>query len=206
VVVRGPKLALRHLTAADAPALFELARDPEVTRFFSWGPYRDESEARAFVERLDAQRAAGERLELGIVGADDRPIGLTGLSELSRRDRRAVVGTWLGRAHWGSGANAESKALILSLAFRDLGMLRVSALANPENVRSIAALTRLGFVEEGVLRGWHVHGGERRDVAILRLSVEEFEASSLATVPYRLDGEPPAEFVVTPSGTSAPPR
>jgi hypothetical protein len=35
---RGRSLSLRYPTAHDAPALFELASDPEVTRFFSWGP------------------------------------------------------------------------------------------------------------------------------------------------------------------------
>jgi hypothetical protein len=33
-----------------------------------------------------------------------------------------------------------------------------------------------------VLKHWHVHGGERRDVAILRLLREEWEAGPLAAV------------------------
>ena len=39
LVVTGPRLALRYATPDDAPRLFELAADPAVTRFFSWGPY-----------------------------------------------------------------------------------------------------------------------------------------------------------------------
>jgi ribosomal-protein-alanine N-acetyltransferase len=195
VVVRGPTYSLRYLVEDDVPALFELGSDPEVTRFFSWGPYRDADEARAFVESLDRQRAAGERLELAIVsGADDRLLGITGLSDFSRRDRRAVIGTWLGRAHWGSGANRESKALVLAMAFRALGLIRVSALASPQNRRSIAALERLGFVEEGVLRGWHVHGGVPRDVAVLRMLREEWERTPLAELPISIEGDPPTAF------------
>ena len=195
MVVRGPRFALRYLTAADAPALFELGSDPDVTRFFSWGPYREEDEARAFIESLDRQREAGERLELAIVDSSDRPIGITGLSDFSPRDRRAVIGTWLGHAHWGSGANRESKALVLALAFRALDLLRVSALASPQNVRSVAALQRLGFVHEGVLRGWHVHGGVPRDVAVLRMLREEWERTPLAEVPVTIEGEAPPAFV-----------
>jgi ribosomal-protein-alanine N-acetyltransferase len=196
MVVRGPSYALRLLTAADAPALFELGSDPEVTRFFSWGPYRGESEARAFIESLDRQRAAGERLELAITaGADDRPIGITGLSDFSRRDRRAVIGTWLGRPHWGTGANRESKALVLAMAFRALGLIRVSALASPQNVRSIAALERLGFVHEGVLRGWHVHGGVPRDVALLRMLRDEWERTPLAELAVDIEGDAPGAFL-----------
>jgi ribosomal-protein-alanine N-acetyltransferase len=196
VIVRGPRYSLRFLDAGDVPALFALGSDPDVSRFFSWGPYRSEAEAREFVQLLDRQRASGERLELGIFGDDGELLGITGLSELSRRDRRAVLGTWLGRAFWGSGANRESKALVLALAFRSFGLLRVTALASPQNVRSVAALQRLGFVHEGVLRGWHVHGGVPRDVAVLRMLRDEWERTPLAEVPVSVEGEVPAAFVL----------
>ena len=200
MVLRGPSLSLRYLVADDAPALFELARDPEVTRFFSWGPYTDESQPREFIEHLTAEREAGRRLELGIVlNEGDRPIGLTGFSDFSRRDRRATVGTWLGREHWGSGANNESKSLVLSLGFRHLGLHRISALASPDNRRSLRALERIGFWTEGVLRAWHVHDGVPRDVAMLRLLADHFEKTEVAKVPYELEGEPPPQFVVTPT-------
>jgi ribosomal-protein-alanine N-acetyltransferase len=195
VVVRGPSHSLRVLAAPDAPALFELGRDPEVSRFFSWGPYQSPSEAADFIASLDRQRAAGDRLELGIFGADDELLGVTGLSEFSRRDRRAVLGTWLGRPYWGSGANRESKALLLALAFTSLGLLRVSALASPQNVRSVAALQRLGFVHEGVLRGWHVHSGVPHDVAVLRMLREEWERTPLAELTVSVEGAPPPGFV-----------
>jgi ribosomal-protein-alanine N-acetyltransferase len=195
VLVHGPRFTLRYPAPGDVPALFELGQDPEVTRFFSWGPYTDESQPRAFIDHVTAQREAGERLEFAIADRDDRIVGITGLSEFSLRDRRATVGTWLGRPYWGSGANAESKALILRLGFERLGLLRATALASPDNARSLAALERLGFEPEGVLRAWHVHGGEQRDVAILRLMREDFEAGPLAKVPVDFEGEPPPAFV-----------
>jgi ribosomal-protein-alanine N-acetyltransferase len=140
------------------------------------------------------QREAGERLEFVVVDERDEPLGITGLSEFSMRDRRAVVGTWLGRPHWGSGANAESKALVLALGFRTLGLQRISAYAHPENARSLRALERLGFANEGLLRAWHLHGGERRDVRILRLLSEDWEASELVKRPVEVEGEPPARI------------
>jgi ribosomal-protein-alanine N-acetyltransferase len=194
VVVRGERLTLRYARADDAPALYELGSDPEVSQFFSWGPYTDPAEASAFIERMQQQRDAGERIEFVIAGEDDRPIGITGLSELSARDRRAVVGTWLGRSHWGTGVNARSKALVLAFGFRTLGLQRISAYAHPENARSLRALERLGFVEEGTLVAWHLHDGQRRDVRILRLLSEDWEASRLATLPVEVEGEPPARI------------
>jgi ribosomal-protein-alanine N-acetyltransferase len=181
--ISGPELALRPPEPRDADALFELGRDPDVVRFFSWGPYGERAEAEAFIDRVRRERP----YEFLIVDAADRPIGLTGLSEVAERDGRAVVGTWLGRAHWGSGANRESKALILHFAFRTLGLGRVSAYAHPDNVRSLAALEKLGFRREGLLRGWHVHRGERRDVVILGLLREEWESGPLADVPVTVE-------------------
>jgi ribosomal-protein-alanine N-acetyltransferase len=181
--IEGPRLSLRPPRPDDADALFELGRDPDVVRFFSWGPYQQREEAVAFIDRVVRERP----YEFLIVDEDDRPIGLTGLTELSERDGRAVVGTWLGRAHWGSGANRESKALILHFAFRTLGLGRVSAYAHPDNVRSLAALEKLGFRREGLLRGWHVHRGERRDVVILGLLRQEWETGPLAGVPVTVE-------------------
>src|SRR4051794_15523487 len=199
VVVRGPGLLLRVLVPADGPALYDLARDPEVSRFFSWRPYESPDEAATFIPSRARQRGAGERFELGIFGGEpEELLGIAGLSEFSRRDRRAVLGTWLGRPFWGSGANRESKALVLAFGFRTLGLLRVTALASPQNVRSVAALERLGFVHEGVLRGWHVHSGVPRDVAILRMMRDEWERTPLADVDVAIEGgPPPPQFVVS---------
>lgn len=180
--IRGPRLSLRTPRPGDADALFELGSNPEVVRFFSWGPYREREEAAAFIDRVRTQRPH----EFFIVDPDDRPIGLTGLTELSRRDRRAVVGTWLGREHWGTGVNRESKELILHYAFAVLDLHRVSAYAHPDNVRSLRALERLGFEREGTLRHWHLHRGEPRDVVILGLLRDEWEQGPLAKVQVRV--------------------
>ena len=194
MIVRGARLTLRYARPDDTSALYELGRDAEVSRFFSWGPYTDPAQASAFIERMREQREAGERLEFVIADEQDAPIGITGLSEFSQRDRRAVVGTWLGREHWGTGANEESKALVLALGFRALGLQRISAYAHPENARSLRALERLGFVQEGTLVAWHLHHGERRDVRILRLLSEDWEASQLARLPIEVEGGPPARI------------
>lgn len=189
--VTGPTLSLRLPAADDAPALFELARDPEVTRWFSWGPYTDERQARAYLDRLPAQRAAGEQLDLLIVHRDGGPIGITHLSEINRRDRRAVVGTWLGRAWWGTGANAEAKALVAHLAFVRLGCERLGAYTNVDHARSQNALRRLGFQREGVLRRYHRHGDAVHDVVVWSLLRDEWERSVLAAVPVATAGPLP---------------
>jgi len=194
--VTGPTLSLRLPEITDAPALFRLASDPEVTRWFSWGPYEHEDEARAYLATLPRQRESGEHLDLVVEHRDEGPIGVTGLSEFSRRDRRAMVGTWFGRRWWGTGVNAESKALVCELAFSGLGMQRLGAYTHALHVRSQAALRSLGFRREGVLRHWHRHGDELHDVVMWSILHSEWERSRLRLVDVALTGDPPAAFVL----------
>ena len=60
--MHGPTLTLRLPVPDDAPALLELAGDPEVTRWFSWGPYRTIDEPLAYLGTLEGRRARGEQL------------------------------------------------------------------------------------------------------------------------------------------------
>ncbi len=55
----GRSLSLRYATAADAPALFELGSDPEVTQFFSWGPYTSLIEPAAYIAGCPASATQG---------------------------------------------------------------------------------------------------------------------------------------------------
>jgi [ribosomal protein S5]-alanine N-acetyltransferase len=201
VLVTGPSLTLRYATTADAPRLLELASDAAVTQWFSWGPYQSLDQPEAYIAGLEGKRERGELLDFLVVHPEAGPIGVTGLSELAARDRRATVGSWFGRDFWGTGANRESKALITALAFRHLGLDRVTAWANTRNGRSQVALERVGFRREGVLRGWHRHGDEVHDVVVFGMLQGEWERSPLAKVPVEVSGSPPAAFAV---GSPAP--
>jgi ribosomal-protein-alanine N-acetyltransferase len=196
LVVRGPRLSLRYATPADAPALFELAADAAVTRFFSWGPYTTLAQPSAYIDSLPARRAAGELLDFLVVDPSGGPVGVTGLSEVARRDRRATVGSWLGQRWWGAGINFEAKAMITALAFERLGYDRLTAWANTRNGRSQRALERIGFRREGVLRAWHRHGDAVHDVVIFGMLRADWQRSALRAVDVTTTGTPPPAFVV----------
>lgn len=196
--LRGPTLSLRVPTADDAPALFDLASDPDVTRWFSWGPYTDVAQPRAFIAGLEPERRSGTKLDLLAVHHEHGPAGITGLYEFSPRDRRCVCGTWFGRPFWGTGANRESKALLQHLAFELLGMQRFGSYSNPRNERSTRALLGVGLRHEGVLRGFHRHGDRFLDVNIFGLLRADWEASPLrAEFADRIEvvGRPPGAFL-----------
>jgi ribosomal-protein-alanine N-acetyltransferase len=193
LTARGPTLTLRYPEARDAAALYGLASDPEVVRFFSWR-YGGPADAEAWIAGRAAAREAGAWLEWVVEHRERGVAGVTGLTEPSRRDARAVTGTWLGRAFWGTGVNAEAKALLARLAFDGCGLHRLGAYASTENVRSQRALEKAGFAHEGTLRAFHRHGDRVHDVHLYALLREDFAAGPLGAVPAELSGEPPPSF------------
>jgi [ribosomal protein S5]-alanine N-acetyltransferase len=195
IALHGPTLTLRLPEPGDAPALLELAGDPEVTRWFSWGPYTGLDQPLAYIERLADQRERGDQIDFLVVHREHGPAGITGLNEFSPRDQRCMVGTWFGRRFWGTGANRESKALVAHLAFAVLGMHRLGSYSNPDNVRSTKALLGVGFSHEGVLRHWHRHGDDYYDVNVFGMLRRDWESGPLADVPVTVDGDPPPAFV-----------
>jgi ribosomal-protein-alanine N-acetyltransferase len=204
LIARGPTLTLRYPEPDDAAALFALADDPEVVRWFSWR-YRAEADAARWIASRPQARAAGSWLEFVVEHRERGVAGVTGLTEPCVRDRRAVTGSWLGRAFWGTGVNAEAKALLARIAFDACGAERLAAYANPANRRSRRALEKLGFVHEGTLRHYHRHGDRFLDVDVLSLLREEWERGPLAAVPAELEGEPPEPFRFVPAPPAAVP-
>ena len=170
LVVRGPRLSLRYAVRRGRAAAVRARRRTRRSRASSPGARtRALEQPEAYIATLPARREAGDLLDFLIVDPAAGPIGVTGLSELARRDRRATVGSWLGHSWWGSGANFEAKAMISALAFERLGFERLTAWANTRNGRSQRALERIGFRREGVLTAWHRHGDRVHDVVVFGL-------------------------------------
>jgi ribosomal-protein-alanine N-acetyltransferase len=198
LTVAGPQVSLRYPRAQDAPRLFELASDPEVTRPFSWGPYEQQEQAADWIASTAHSRLSGRALEFAIADAADQPIGVISLLELVRRDRRAVIGIWLGRAYWGAGVGDEAEALLAQLSFGPLRLARLGAWVDVNNGWSQRAFERLGFTNEGVLRSFQRHYGKPHDLVSYSLLREELAGSAMAATEAQITGDPPDSWVCEP--------
>ena len=149
----GRRLLLREPTQADGEPLFACTADPLVTRYLAFDTPHSIEETRQFIERCEEYRRQDR--EYVFVIADrltDAPCGVTGLRHLDRATRTAEIGTWVRRQEWGTGVNAESKALLLDYAFDVLEFHRIEARIAIENGRSRRAFERLGGRREGTLK------------------------------------------------------
>ena len=79
---------------------------------------------------------------------------------------RSEIGwTWLERAQWGTGANIETKYLLLSNAFDGWGAMRVEFKTDARNLRVRGALLGIGATFEGIFRKHMVLPDSIRDSA-----------------------------------------
>jgi RimJ/RimL family protein N-acetyltransferase len=109
-----------------------------------------------------------ESVELGFVTfLDGKPVGHSSYMNVREVDRVLEIGnTWLAPSAWGTGANTETKYLLMKHAFEDEAYLRVEFKTDATNARARAALAALPAEFEGVFRKHMlVRGGERRDSA-----------------------------------------
>ena len=147
------RLALRRLTADDAPFLLELLNDPAFLRFIGDRGVRTLDDARAYVERGPAASYTQHGFGLYRVARrdDDTPVGICGLLKRDALEH-ADLGYAFLPAHRGLGYALESAAAVVAHARRDLGLGRLLAITSPDNDASIRVLEKLGFRFERVTK------------------------------------------------------
>jgi 8-oxo-dGTP diphosphatase len=132
-----------------------------------------------------AQIAAGKAWHLAVAGADnDALLGCAGLSLDRRGGRRAELGYWIGRPHWGKGLGPEAAGRLARWALDGLGVSAVHASALRDNARSVAVLRRLGFRDAG--EGAQVflsRGGGAMPVLLFEAGRADLDAAAAAAKP-----------------------
>lgn len=149
-----------------------------------WEPsWPDDSLTRpAFLRRLDRQRESW-RLDLGydflvFRASDNALLGGCVLSNLRRgMTQTALLGYWIGQSYSRQGYMFDALQAVLAHAFDTLSLHRLEAGALPSNSASRALLTKLGFREEGLARGYLRINGHWEDHVLFGLLRDEWQHS-----------------------------
>lgn len=149
-VLRAPRLTLRRLRRDDAAALSAYRALPEVARYQSWESFSTEYAAELIDEQCDREPGvAGTWFQLAIVlTSSDELIGDLGLHCRLDDPRQMELGITLAPAHQGRGYASEAVGFVLDFIFGALGIHRVSATTDADNVPAAALFDRLGFRRE----------------------------------------------------------
>ncbi len=181
--LRTDRLVLRPFTEADAEDFAARRSDPEIAMYQAWRiPYTVEKALEVIREsehhegpvpahwfQLDVQRVA-----------DGRTVGDVAVY-LHEHGHTAEIGYTLHSWARRKGYATEAAAALIEYLVDVTGVHRIEAATHPDNERSIAVLTRLGFQPEGVKREAFWVEDEVSDDALFGLLAREWRAQRVAS-------------------------
>lgn len=176
----GEHVVLEQLRREHTAELFHALDDEEVWRHIQGRRARNVAEMGAFVDGILRSCALGQRVAW--IYREPRSGAVIGTSSYAPAEEKLrsvhIGGTMTARAYWRSGVNTEAKLLLMTRAFETLGAARVEWQTDNLNLRSQAAIERLGATREGVLRSHKPRrDGTRRDSVFYGLLAEEWPAA-----------------------------
>ena len=129
--------------------------EPELWRFTS-ALVREAADLRRYFEKAIEERDRGSAVPFVTVHrASGRVAGSTRFGSIVPEHKRVEIGwTWLGSEFQRTALNTEAKYLMLRHAFETWGCMRVELKTSSTNLKSQAAMRRLGLVQEGLFRKW----------------------------------------------------
>jgi RimJ/RimL family protein N-acetyltransferase len=152
-VLQGSHVRLEPLTPSHLDDLALVGLDPDLWR---WIPSRVSTleDLRDYIQLAVRERELGKSVPFAVVElASGRAIGSTRYAAIDTSNRRLEIGwSWIGAPWQATVVNPEMKYLMLRYAFDELGYTRVELKTDALNVRSRAAILKLGATEEGLFR------------------------------------------------------
>ncbi len=168
------QLALRAFTEDDLAFLQRINTDPDALGSFVWSGFKD---PRARCRRWEKDGyVSAESTALAVVLSDETLIGIASWEANNRGGPYGgcyEIGLALLPEYRGRGLGTAAQRLLVEHLFTFTLANRLEAQADAENIAEHKALERIGFRQEGLLRGVRFRQGAWRDMVIFGLLREE---------------------------------
>lgn len=146
-MIETPRLFLRPMRAADAPALLHIFADPAVMASFGVGPFDRPRMDRWVAENLAHQERHGYGLYAVYERTGGLLIGDCGLTRMELDEATEVeLGYDFRSDRWGRGLATEAASAVRDHAFGHLGLTRLISLIRQGNRASQRVAERVGMV------------------------------------------------------------
>ena len=171
-----PRLLLRRLRMDDADDIFAYASDPAVTATVTFDTHLSIDDSLAFVRTVLDGYERGERATWGIEHREDeRLIGTIGFPTIRAGGYVGVAGYVLARPYWRQGLMTEALGAVLDYGFRHMGLRRIEATCQIDNIGSYRVMEKAGMELDGVLRDAHYVKGRLISVRLYSIIRGDYE-------------------------------
>jgi len=179
--IETERLILRRFVLEDAQAMFtNWASDADVCKYLSWEPYEDVDSLRkmlqVFIDAYEHDDNYHWVIELKEIG---EPIGSISAIQIHDAHLRCELGYCMGKPFWSKGYMTEAAEAVIRFFFEEVGLNRIQAHHDVQNVGSGKVMQKAGMTLEGTLRQRYLRRdgafGDGRIYAIVREDYETIE-------------------------------
>ncbi|MEX2173855.1 MAG: GNAT family N-acetyltransferase [Pirellulaceae bacterium] len=169
------RLILRPLALGDAPRVEQLAGEKDIastTRLIPH-PY-PAGMAEQWIGTLPELYQRAEMINWGVALVDGLFLGTIRLT-LNPVDNHAEMGYWVGKPYWNNGYCTEAARAVVGYGFDKLDLERIYANYMARNPASGRVLTKLGMIQEGLLRRHRRKFGRYEDLIVCGVTRGEWQ-------------------------------
>lgn len=176
------RLILRAFRPEDGAAMYRnWAGNPHVTRYLTWPVHESEAVSATLTAMWAGEAEMPDRYQWAIVLRSlGEPIGSIAVVSCNEAVRSAEIGYCIGETWWGQGITAEALRAVISYLTRDVGMNRIVACHDTENVRSGHVMEKAGMHFEGIARAGGRNNRGIVDMAVYAILADEVLAVNAA--------------------------
>ena len=178
VILQGRRVKLVPLEEKHFDALKTIGAASEIWTHLAIDGSKNDTTLLTALQSAVLKRMTGEEYPFVIIDSEqDTIIGSTRFMNIYPEHKKLEIGwTWYAPAYWGTGHNTECKLLLLTYCFEQLKTMRVQFMTREENLRSRAAIQKIGAKFEGILRKERMRYDGPRNTAVYSIIDDEWEA------------------------------
>ncbi|MBN3526741.1 GNAT family N-acetyltransferase [Paenibacillus apiarius] len=174
-ILETDRLRLRQLRAEDAQELYHYFSQDEVTQYYDLESFVEMRQAEELIANWNRRYEEQQGIRWGITyKPDDVIIGTCGFHNWFKDHRKAEIGYELTPEYWRQGIMTEAIAQVMKFGFEEMGLHRIEAFIDPDNISSRKLLEKAGLREEGRLRECFYEKGQFVDAVIFSILKREF--------------------------------
>jgi RimJ/RimL family protein N-acetyltransferase len=173
----GRLVRLRAREVDDLERYQQWLNDAEVTQYVMMRYPISVTQERRYLE--DAGPTDFYSALFSIDTREGKHIGWCGLHNGSPEDRSASLGIAIGeKAYWNGGYGTDAMRVLCRFGFEQMNLVRIELQVFADNPRAQRVYEKIGFKVEGCRREADYRYGRYRDIVIMGLLREEFDASA----------------------------